>query len=112
MIAFTAHIVYKPNYQDDGESSNEELSGEDVVEAYIHVVRSVWQFFIDNMLCKMSSQDVETCGLYALKTGCKDVKQDFPHIVEHSASEATAPFQNQAPYSFHYLSMCLFIFWN
>lgn len=34
MIAFTSHMVNKPSEQNNGESNDEELSNEDVVEAY------------------------------------------------------------------------------
>lgn len=34
MVSFIARVRFKPNFQDDGESSDEDLLGEDVSEAY------------------------------------------------------------------------------
>lgn len=34
MIAFTTHVISKPNVKDDGDSNNDDISDYDVVEAY------------------------------------------------------------------------------
>lgn len=49
--------------------------------SYDIVVRSDWHIFIGNMLCKISWHDVDTYGLYALKTRSKDMEQDVPQIM-------------------------------
>lgn len=43
-------------------------------------------------------------GLYALKTGRKDVVTYVPHMMEYSAPDVVAPRQDQNPYLFPYLS--------